>query len=775
MKKLLSFLLTICMLLPNMAFAESENKKDVEQLKIKVTYEGLAENQELPEFELGLIKDKKELKDTKLNYDKKGDFYFFEVNKKDLENKDNPLEVVFKMVKQGFEGFVLGKKEDKDKDKKEKDDFIYVLIKKKPEERKPVRTVRSTPSEPPTVVKQDVEEITDFTSIDTTEPAKADVQNVEIPVGKNVTVSTEITRGEGIEKVGVYNLPDGFTYQIVDKEFGVAEGSTDQTQVVKKIRIDISGSSPSLGLTNSFLVYAKVKDGSEYRDWRSFTTAFTLSEVNHGESEVVLNIKDHKAPISLKLNENRVVEITHDGQKFVSNDKNVELQETPEGLKVKLLDAKFNQNEVIEATSNSYSTSTTVKQAAVEKRDLKVILNNPQNVEYKFVLKANGQVLNVAPQEVNGEFVYSQLPLKDEKNQAINYDLDVELVTEKSEKKITKDETGFIYTVELSKKPQEVEKKDITVTVQNPTNQEFTLKLSGNGKEVPQEPKVEGNKYIFKDIPVRDDQNKVIGYGIKIDFKNKNAKAKVTAHGNRNFFVDIEVSEVKKDLVLNFKAPKGVVPDVTLHRDSTEQKVEIEKFEDKLVFKNVEMVSPKGENYKYDFVFSKEFSDKYDISPVTGDSENGFNVEIKEKELITPDKIEQPKDKNLASVYIIYSAPEEVSPKFMLFRNSKLVDIVPIAIKNGYLWKDIPRYDENGKPYEYQVKVEPSSVKGYKVSDISGTIESGFAVVIQKVNPTKLVLPSTGGRTHNYLFIAAGILVLILAFLLIFRGKRDKK
>ena len=314
---------------------------------------------------------------------------------------------------------------------------------------------------------------------------------------------------------------------------------------------------------------------------------------------------------------------------------------------------------------------------------------------------------------------------------------------------------GFVITnknVEKTEVP--VEKKWLGKALK-----EVEVKLLANGKEVQSAKLNEANswKHTFKDLPKYDENGKEITYTVK-ETKVEGYESKIEGNAKDGFVItnkNVEKTEVPVEKKWIGKA----VNEIEVKLLANGQEVQSAKLNEanswKHTFKDLPVYDDNGKEIVYTV---KEVEIEGYESKIEGNAKDGFVITNRNVE-----KTQVPVEKKWIGKVL-----KEI--EVQLLANGK--EIQNVKLNEGNSWKhtfkDLPKYDENGKEITYTVN--EVAVEGYDTK-IEGNAKDGF-VITNKEKPIKPRVPKTSIGTQLFGYMAmAGV---SLGLLQISRKKRNK-
>ena len=377
--------------------------------------------------------------------------------------------------------------------------------------------------------------------------------------------------------------------------------------------------------------------------------------------------------------------------------------------------------------------------------------------EIEVKLLANGQEVQSAKlNEANSwKHTFKDLPKYDDNGKEITYTVK-EVAIEGYESKIEGNaKDGFVITNKnLAKTEIPVEKKWLGKAVN-----EIEVKLLANGQEVQSAKLNEANswKHTFKDLPVYDDNGKEITYTVK-EVAIEGYESKVEGNA-KDGFVITNKNLAKTEIPVEKKWLGKAVNEIEVKLLANGQEVQSAKLNEanswKHTFKDLPVYDDNGKEITYTV---KEVAIEGYESKVEGNAKDGFVITNKNLA-----KTEVPVEKKWIGKVL-----KEI--EVQLLANGK--EIQNVKLNEGNSWKhtfkDLPKYDENGKEITYTVN--EVAVEGYDTK-IEGNAKDGF-VITNKEKPIKPRVPKTSIGTQLFGYMAmAGV---SLGLLQISRKKRNK-
>ncbi len=499
-------------------------------------------------------------------------------------------------------------------------------------------------------------------------------------------------------------------------------------------------------------------------NWKGKFT--NLDKYKNGK-EIVYTIKEAK----VEGYESKVEGNAKDG--FVITNKNVEKTEVPvekkwigkavNEIEVKLLangqevqTAKLNEanswkhtfKDLPKYDDNGKEITYTVKEVAIEGYESKIegnakdgfVITNKNlaktevPVEKKWIgkavneievkLLANGKEVQTAKlNEANSwKHTFKDLPVYDDNGKEIVYTVK-EVAIEGYESKIEGNaKDGFVITNKnLAKTEVPVEKKWIGKAVN-----EIEVKLLANGKEVQTAKLNEANswKHTFKDLPKYDDNGKEITYTVK-EVAIEGYESKIEGNAKDGFIItnrNVEKTQVPVEKKWIGKA----VNEIEVKLLANGKEVQTAKLNEanswKYTFKDLPVYDDNGKEIEYTV---KEVAIEGYESKIEGNAKDGFVITNKNLA-----KTEVPVEKKW-----IGKAVNEIEVK--LLANGKEVQSAKLNEANSWkhTFKDLPKYDDNGKEITYTVK--EVAIEGYE-SKIEGNAKDGFVITNKNLAKTEV-------------------------------------
>ncbi len=344
--------------------------------------------------------------------------------------------------------------------------------------------------------------------------------------------------------------------------------------------------------------------------------------------------------------------------------------------------------------------------------------------EIEVKLLADGKEVQTAKlNEANSwKHTFKDLPKYDENGKEIVYTVK-EVAIEGYESKIEGNaKDGFIITnrnVEKTEVP--VEKKWIGKAVN-----EIEVKLLADGKEVQTAKLNEANswKHTFKDLPKYDENGKEIVYTVK-EVAIEGYESKIEGNAKDGFIItnrNVEKTEVPVEKKWIGKA----VNEIEVKLLANGKEVQTAKLNEgnswKHTFKDLPVYDDNGKEIEYTV---KEVAIEGYESKIEGNAKDGFVITNKNLA-----KTEVPVEKKW-----IGKAVNEIEVK--LLANGKEVQSAKLNEANSWkhTFKDLPKYDDNGKEITYTVK--EVAIEGYE-SKIEGNAKDGFVITNKNLAKTEV-------------------------------------
>ncbi|MCZ7409072.1 Cna B-type domain-containing protein [Parvimonas micra] len=377
--------------------------------------------------------------------------------------------------------------------------------------------------------------------------------------------------------------------------------------------------------------------------------------------------------------------------------------------------------------------------------------------EIEVKLLANGKEVQTAKlNEANSwKHTFKDLPVYDDNGKEITYTVK-EVAIEGYESKVEGNaKDGFVITNKnLAKTEVPVEKKWLGKAVN-----EIEVKLLANGKEVQTAKLNEANswKHTFKDLPVYDENGKEITYTVK-EVAIEGYESKIEGNA-KDGFVITNKNLAKTEVPVEKKWIGKAVNEIEVKLLANGKEVQSAKLNEgnswKHTFKDLPVYDENGKEIEYTV---KEVAIEGYESKIEGNAKDGFVITNRNVE-----KTEIPVEKKWIGKVL-----KEI--EVQLLANGK--EIQNVKLNEGNSWKhtfkDLPKYDDNGKEITYTVK--ETKVEGYE-SKIEGNAKDGF-VITNKEIPKKPRIPKTAVGTQIFGYVAmAGV---SLGLLQISRKKRNK-
>ncbi|MEB3060097.1 Cna B-type domain-containing protein [Parvimonas micra] len=377
--------------------------------------------------------------------------------------------------------------------------------------------------------------------------------------------------------------------------------------------------------------------------------------------------------------------------------------------------------------------------------------------EIEVKLLANGQEVQSAKlNEANSwKHTFKDLPVYDENGKEIEYTVKEVAIEGYESKTEGNAKDGFVITNKnLAKTEVPVEKKWIGKAVN-----EIEVKLLANGKEVQTAKLNEGNswKHTFKDLPVYDDNGKEIEYTVK-ETKVEGYESKIEGNA-KDGFVITNKNLAKTEVPVEKKWIGKAVNEIEVKLLANGKEVQTAKLNEanswKHTFKDLPVYDENGKEIVYTV---KEVAIEGYESKIEGNAKDGFVITNRNVE-----KTQVPVEKKWIGKVL-----KEI--EVQLLANGKEVQTAKLNEANSWkhTFKDLPKYDDNGKEIVYTVK--EVAIEGYE-SKIEGNAKDGF-VITNKEIPKKPKLAKTGIGTSASIY--SGILA-ISGGIMVFLKKRNQK
>ncbi|AXU11027.1 Cna B-type domain-containing protein [Parvimonas micra] len=281
---------------------------------------------------------------------------------------------------------------------------------------------------------------------------------------------------------------------------------------------------------------------------------------------------------------------------------------------------------------------------------------------------------------------------------------------------------GFVITnknVEKTEVP--VEKKWIGKAVN-----EIEVKLLANGKEVQTAKLNEANswKHTFKNLPKYDENGKEITYTVK-ETKVEGYESKIEGNA-KDGFVITNKNLAKTEVPVEKKWIGKAVNEIEVKLLANGKEVQTAKLNEanswKHIFKDLPVYDDNGKEIVYTV---KEVAIEGYESKIEGNAKDGFVITNKNLA-----KTEVPVEKKW-----IGKAVNEIEVK--LLANGKEVQTAKLNEANSWkhTFKDLPKYDDNGKEITYTVK--EVAIEGYE-SKVEGNAKDGFIITNRNVEKTEI-------------------------------------
>ena len=377
--------------------------------------------------------------------------------------------------------------------------------------------------------------------------------------------------------------------------------------------------------------------------------------------------------------------------------------------------------------------------------------------EIEVKLLANGKEVQSAKLNEGNSWkhTFKDLPVYDDNGKEIVYTVK-EVAIEGYESKIEGNaKDGFVITNKnLAKTEVPVEKKWIGKAIN-----EIEVKLLADGKEVQSAKLNEANswKHTFKDLPVYDDNGKEITYTVK-EIAIEGYESKIEGNA-KDGFVITNKNLAKTEVPVEKKWIGKAVDEIEVKLLADGKEVQTAKLNEanswKHTFKDLPVYDDNGKEITYTV---KEVAIEGYESKIEGNAKDGFVITNRNVE-----KTQVPVEKKWIGKVL-----KEI--EVQLLANGK--EIQNVKLNEGNSWKhtfkDLPKYDENGKEITYTVN--EVAVEGYDTK-IEGNAKDGF-VITNKEIPKKPRIPKTAVGTQIFGYVAmAGV---SLGLLQISRKKRNK-
>ena len=377
--------------------------------------------------------------------------------------------------------------------------------------------------------------------------------------------------------------------------------------------------------------------------------------------------------------------------------------------------------------------------------------------EIEVKLLANGKEVQSAKLNEGNSWkhTFKDLPVYDDNGKEIVYTVK-EVAIEGYESKIEGNaKDGFVITNKnLAKTEVPVEKKWIGKAIN-----EIEVKLLADGKEVQSAKLNEANswKHTFKDLPVYDDNGKEIVYTVK-EVAIEGYESKIEGNA-KDGFVITNKNLAKTEVPVEKKWIGKAVDEIEVKLLADGKEVQTAKLNEanswKHTFKDLPVYDDNGKEITYTV---KEVAIEGYESKIEGNAKDGFVITNRNVE-----KTQVPVEKKWIGKVL-----KEI--EVQLLANGK--EIQNVKLNEGNSWKhtfkDLPKYDENGKEITYTVN--EVAVEGYDTK-IEGNAKDGF-VITNKEIPKKPRIPKTAVGTQIFGYVAmAGV---SLGLLQISRKKRNK-
>ncbi|WP_216642478.1 Cna B-type domain-containing protein [Parvimonas micra] len=607
--------------------------------------------------------------------------------------------------------------------------------------------------------------------------------------GKEIVYTIKEAKVEGYESKVEGNAKDGFV--ITNKNVEKTEVPVEKKWIGKAVNeIEVK-----LLANGQEVQTAKLNEANSWKH-----TFKDLPKYDDNGKEITYTVKE----VAIEGYESKIEGNAKDG--FVITNKNLAKTEVPvekkwlgkavNEIEVKLLangkevqTAKLNEGNSWKHTfkdlpvydDNGKEITYTVKEVAIEGYESKVegnakdgfVITNKNlaktevPVEKKWLgkavneievkLLANGQEVQSAKlNEVNSwKHTFKDLPKYDDNGKEITYTVK-EVAIEGYESKIEGNaKDGFVITNKnLAKTEVPVEKKWIGKAVN-----EIEVKLLANGQEVQSAKLNEANswKHTFKDLPKYDDNGKEITYTVK-EVAIEGYESKIEGNA-KDGFVITNKNLAKTEVPVEKKWIGKAVNEIEVKLLANGQEVQSAKLNEanywKHTFKDLPVYDDNGKEIVY---IVKEVAIEGYESKIEGNAKDGFVITNRNVE-----KTQVPVEKKWIGKVL-----KEI--EVQLLANGK--EIQNVKLNEGNSWKhtfkDLPKYDDNGKEITYTVN--EVAVEGYDTK-IEGNAKDGF-VITNKEIPKKHKLAKTGIGTSASIY--SGILA-ISGGIMVFLKKRNQK
>ncbi|MEB3029181.1 Cna B-type domain-containing protein [Parvimonas micra] len=344
--------------------------------------------------------------------------------------------------------------------------------------------------------------------------------------------------------------------------------------------------------------------------------------------------------------------------------------------------------------------------------------------EIEVKLLADGKEVQTAKlNEANSwKHTFKNLPKYNENGKEITYTVK-EVAIEGYESKIEGNaKDGFVITNKnLAKTEVPVEKKWLGKAVN-----EIEVKLLANGKEVQSAKLNEANswKHTFKNLPKYDENGKEITYTVK-ETKVDGYESKTEGNA-KDGFVITNKNLAKTEVPVEKKWLGKAVNEIEVKLLANGKEVQTAKLNEanswKHTFKDLPVYDENGKEIVYTV---KEVAIEGYESKIEGNAKDGFVITNKNVE-----KTEVPVEKKWLG-----KAVNEIEVK--LLADGKEVQTAKLNEANSWkhTFKNLPKYNENGKEITYTVK--EVAIEGYE-SKIEGNAKDGFIITNRNVEKTEI-------------------------------------
>ncbi|HEY4599754.1 MAG TPA: Cna B-type domain-containing protein [Cerasibacillus sp.] len=431
----------------------------------------------------------------------------------------------------------------------------------------------------------------------------------------------------------------------------------------------------------------------------------------------------------------------------------------------------FTELDAVDKQGNKYEY--TVQEAPIEGYKLESITGHAKDgfeiinvltttIEVEKYWEDDHNALKDRPSEITVELYQDEQLLKTDKIKAINdwthefinlpiYDVDGDkykyTVKEKDisgykQKNFETTDNGFkITNVRTGEKDIKVTKtwKDEENTAQRPNSISIELyqKLHDE-KDFPEKsfkdkvikPDQNGNwEHVFTDLPAFDENGKAYKYKI-VEQPVPGYKSTITSNGDEvkitNVRTGLTTVEGKKTWKDDHNPDRPEEIEVMLERNDGETFTKKVTAEDDWKYSFTDL--PKYDEEGIPYVYKVKENNVPKGYQSTVDGNDIINTRIGTTDIKV---VKEWLDDHIAD------RPDEITVN--LLQNGRPVDAATIYAKEGkweYIFKDLPKYDENGKAYAYNIEEEP--VKGYKTKSIETTENGDYKITNVRSEKTEI-------------------------------------